>query len=58
MLLKINIMVQNEVVDNSKIINNKVSLSGSSYSKVDDDASSFHVVKDLINPTGFVMIHQ
>ena len=53
MLLKINIMIQNEVVDNSKIIKNKVSLNGSSNSKADDDASSFRVVKDLINRTGF-----
>ena len=53
MLLKINIMIQNEVVDNSKIINNNVSLSGLSNSKVDDDASSFRGVKDLINHTGF-----
>ena len=53
MLLKINIMIQNEVVDNSKIINNKVSLSVSSNSKADDDVSSFCVMKDLINRTGF-----
>ena len=52
MLLKINAMIQNEVVDTSKIINNKISLSGSSNSKADDDASSFRVVKDLINRTG------
>jgi len=53
MLLKINIMIQNEVVDNSKIIYNRVSLSGLSNSKADDDASSFRVVKELINRTGF-----
>ena len=49
MLLKINNMIQNEVGNNSKISNNKVSLSVSSNSKTDDDASSFRVVKDLIN---------
>ena len=48
MLLKINNMIQNEVGNNSKISNNKVSLSVSSNSKTDDDASSFRVV---------VMIH-
>ena len=53
MLLKINNMIQNEVGDNSKISNNKVSLSVSSNSKTDDDDSSFRVVKDLINRTGF-----
>ena len=53
MLLKINNMIQNEVGDNSKISNNKVSLSVSSNSKTDDDASSFRVVKDLINRTSF-----
>ena len=53
MLLKINNMIQNEVGDNSKISNNKVSLSVSSNSKTDDDASSFRVVKDLINRTTF-----
>ena len=53
MLLKINIMIKNEVVDTSKIINNKVSLSGSSNSKADDDANSFRVVKDVINRTSF-----
>ena len=53
MFLKINNTIQNEVVDNSKIINNKVSLSVSSNSKADDNASSFLVVKDLINRTGF-----
>ena len=47
MLLKINIMIKNEVVDTSRIINNKVSLSGSSNSKADDD------MKDLINRTRF-----
>ena len=52
-MLKINIMIQNEVVDTSKIINNKVSFSGSSNSKADDDSSSLRVVKDLINRTGF-----
>ena len=35
MLLKINIMKQNEVVDTSKIINNKVTLSESSNSKAE-----------------------
>ena len=35
MLLKINIMIQNEVVDTSKIINNKVTLSESSNSKAE-----------------------
>ena len=39
MLLKINNMIQNEVGNNFKISNNKVSLSVSSNSKVDDDAS-------------------
>ena len=53
MLLKINNMIQNEVGDNSKISNNKVSLSVSSNSKTDDDDSSFRVVKDLINRTTF-----
>ena len=55
MLLKINNMIQNEVSNNSKISNNKVSLSVSSNSKADDDDddSSFRVVKDLINRTGF-----
>ena len=53
MLLKINIMIQNEVVDTSKIINNKVYLSGSSNAKAGDDASPFRVVKDLTNRTGF-----
>ena len=53
MLLKINIMLQNEVVDTSKIINNKVSLSESSNSKADDDTHSFRVVKGLVNRTGF-----
>ena len=53
MLLKINNMIQNEVGDNSKISNNKVSFSVSSNSKADDDASSFRVVKDLINRTSF-----
>ena len=52
-LLKINNMIQNEVGDHSKISNNKVSLSVTSNSKADDDASSFRVVKDLINCTGF-----
>ena len=52
-LLKINNMIQNEVGNNSKISNNKVSLSVSSNSKTDDDASSFRVVKDLINRTTF-----
>ena len=53
MLLKINNMIQNEVGNNSKISNNKVSLSVSSNSKTDDDDSSFRVVKDLINRTTF-----
>ena len=53
MLLKINIMIQNEVVATSKIIKNKVSLSESSNSKADDDANSFRVVKDSVNSTGF-----
>ena len=53
MLLKINIMIQNEVVDTSKIINNKVTLNESPNSKADDDASSFRVVKDLVNRIGF-----
>ena len=53
MLLKINNMIENEVGNNSKISNNKVSLSVSSNSKTDDDASSFRVVKDLINRTTF-----
>ena len=53
MLLKINNMIENEVGNNSKISNNKVSLSVSSNSKADDDASSFRVVKDLINRAGF-----
>jgi len=53
MLLKINNMIQNEVGVNSKISNNKVSLSVSSNSKADDGASSFRVVKDSINRTGF-----
>ena len=47
MVLKINIMIQNEVVNTSKVMNNKVSLSGSSNSKADDD------MKDLINRTCF-----
>ena len=53
MLLKINIMIQNEVVATSKIINNKVSLSESSNFKADDDTTSFRVVKDLVNRAGF-----
>ena len=53
MLLKINIMIQNKVVNSSKIISNKVSLCDSSTSKATNDASSFRVVKDLIKRTGF-----
>ena len=53
MLFKINNMIQNKVGDNSKISNNKFSLSVSSNSKADDNASSILVVKDLINRTGF-----
>ena len=53
MLLKINIMIQNEYVDTSKIINKKMTSSGSSNIKVDDDSSSFKVVKDLVKRKGF-----
>ena len=53
MLLKINIMIQNEYVDTSKIINKKMTSSGSSNIKVDDDSSSFKIVKDLVKRKGF-----
>ena len=53
MLLKINIMIQNEYVDTSKIINRKMTSSGSSNIKVDDDSSSFKIVKDLVKRKGF-----
>ena len=53
MLLKINNMIQNEVVDTSKVINSKVSSCDSSTSKANDDAISFPFVKDLISRTGF-----
>ena len=46
MLLKINIMIQNKVVDTSQIINNKITFSRSSNFKADDDDSSFRFVKD------------
>ena len=52
MLLKISIMIQNEVFDNYKIIKYKLSLSGSSNLKADDNTSSFRVVTNLINCTG------
>ena len=41
-------MLQNEVVDTRKLINNTASSNQSSNSKVDDDISSFLFVKDLV----------
>ena len=46
-------MIQNEYVDTSKIINRKMTSSGSSNIKVDDDSSSFKIVKDLVKRKGF-----
>ena len=48
MLLKINIMLQDDLVDTPKIINNKVSSDKSSNSKTYDDVNTFGFVKDLV----------
>ena len=48
MLLKINIMLQDDLVDTPKIINNKVSSNKSSNSKTYDDVNTFGFVKDLV----------
>ena len=53
MLLKINNMIQNEVVDTSKVINNNVSFCDSSTSKANDDAISILFVKDSITRPEF-----
>ena len=53
MLLKINIMLQNDFVDTPKIINNKVSSNQSSNSKINDDINTFRFVKDLIERKDF-----
>ena len=46
-------MLQDEVVDTRKIINNTASSNQSSNSKADDDVSSFLFVKDLVNRNDF-----
>ena len=46
-------MLQNEVVDTRKLINNTASSNQSSNSKADDNVSSFIFVKDLVNRKDF-----
>ena len=48
MLLKINVMLQDDVVNTPKITNNKVSSNQSSNSKTNNDVNSFRFVKDPI----------
>ena len=53
MLLNINVILQDEVVDTSTTINNRVSSSQSSISNVDYDNNTFRFVKNLFSRTGF-----
>ena len=53
MLLKINIMLQDEFVNTPKIINNKVPSNQSSNSKTYDDFNTFGYVKDLVENKDF-----
>ena len=53
MLLKINVMLQDDLVDTPKIINNKVSSNHSSNSETNDDVKSFRFVKDLVELKAF-----
>ena len=53
MILRINVMLQNDLTDTPKIINNKVSSNQSSNYKTNDDINSFRFVKDLVEHKDF-----
>ena len=48
MLLKINVMLQDEVIVTHKVVNNTTSSNQSSNYKADDDVNSFLFVKYLV----------
>ena len=52
-ILKINVILQDDVTDNLKILYNKGSSNQSSNSKTNDDVSSFRFVKVLVKRTYF-----
>ena len=53
MLLKVNVVLQDDLVDTPKIINNKVSSNQSSNSKTNDDFNTFRLVKNLVERKDF-----
>ena len=53
MLLKVNVVLQDDLVDTPKIINNKVSSNQSSNSKKNDDFNTFRLVKNLVERKDF-----
>ena len=53
MLLKVNVVLQDDLVDTPKIIKNKVSLNQSSNSKKNDDFNTFRLVKNLVERKDF-----
>ena len=53
MLLKINVMLQDDLVDTPKILNNKMSPNQSSNSKTNDDINIFRFVNDLVERKDF-----
>ena len=52
-LLNINVMLQDNVVETPKIMNNKESSNQSSNSKTNDDVNSFRFVKGLVKRKDF-----